>query len=882
MPTIFIGGYYGAENLGDEAILDSMLHDLRQLRSDLSFIVTSWNPEQTSKLYGVNAVHWKDINGILNSGQQADLILLGGGGLFQDYWDLNPETYLRKGYADITAYGSLPLLAELLDVPCMIYAMGLGPLQSELARQHTRQAFEHCQVVSLRDKESRELLEQTGFEIGTPGGPIVEVLADPVFSLTGSVENDEAVANFLRGRQIAEDTELIAVSLRYWDYNGPLMDWLPCIAEGINRYLRENSQVQILLLPLQVNRNNPYTNDTAVLRQFSNLLVEPDRAYMIEKPLNARFIQALIGRCSIILAMRLHALILGINAATPMVALPYDPKISHLMNQAGLEDFCCTSIFPTPEELVTKLNSARDSQKELQVKMQALHTEREAKAKRNAALAVDLLRDARRMPLNFPPKFAMERSRLVVKLDETQEELEKENRALRAKVMEMEPLVAELNEIHSSNFWRLAKLYYRLIERSPLRYLNRFLVTWKQEGPRQAMQKATVGTWQKLTNALQTRARTRILSRIITRLNSRAVNGVFVVTSAFVFDEFFNQRVINLSKYLAKENWGVIYVAWRWGKGDPIPGIGREVSENIFQIPLDFLLECHEILAKLDQPRKYFVVEYPHPEFLTVVIKLRQYNFKTLYEIIDDWGEFHKVGQAAWFNRAFEDSLIINANFLTAVSQPLVERFSRLRHDIHLLPNGFDPALLGIDHHNIARTQSDKDEVNLGYFGHLTDSWFDWDLLVDVMQLATEQDRNLKLHIIGYGGPKLEERLAAYQHKIQLHGKVPPSELYKYVRNWNAAMIPFKSGKLSEAVDPIKVYEYLYFGLPVIVKGISHLKALPGVFVVENAGQFLETIDRLQEEGHKKIGPLDLNLFTWEKRFSELLKILEDKEWMSL
>ncbi len=59
-------------------------------------------------------------------------------------------------------------------------------------------------------------------------------------------------------------------------------------------------------------------------------------------------------------------------------------------------------------------------------------------------------------------------------------------------------------------------------------------------------------------------------------------------------------------------------------------------------------------------------------------------------------------------------------------------------------------------------------------------------------------------------------------------------------------MIPFKSGRLSEAVDPIKIYEYFYFGLPVIVTGIKHLEQYPNVRVVSNPGMFMEAARLLQ------------------------------------
>jgi polysaccharide pyruvyl transferase CsaB len=903
MPTILIGGYYGAGNIGDEAILEAMVGDLRTQRSnrsDLSIIVTSWEPEKTSKELNVEAIYWKDINALLNAALRADLIILGGGGIFHDYWGLDPDTYLRKGFWDITAFGSLPLLAKLLDIPCMIYAVGVGPFQTDLARHHTRLAFERCQIATVRDGESLEFLKQTGFDVKDPDGPMVKVLPDPVFSLTTSSADDAQVADFLRQRHIESGTPLLGVSLRYWDLDGPPAEWLPYVANGILEFLSKNNQVQVILIPFQVLHATPHTNDAIILKKLADLMDMPDRVHLIEDPLKPRFAQALIKHCTVIVGMRLHSVIMGINVGTPVVALSYAPKVWSVMKRAGLEEFGNASLTPKADELAARIQKAWDQRQEFRVRMQPLQEELRKEAKEHARLALDLMSRSQRVAMQFPQQFALEQLRLLEKVDGARDRLENENLILQSQLGELEAvqdqlenerfalqsqvwklqsqvgelerlsenLNAQLYDIQSSIFWKLGRLPHR------------FAVMLKREGLLMALRKTL--------EVIRTRTQpnTKIdgkvdeaMSNILANLNVRSLKGVFVVTSAFVFDELYNQRVINLSKYLAKAGWGVIYVAWVWHDSSEAPP--EEVFENIFQIPSNLFLASYAALEHLQAMPRYFVVEFPHPEFLAAALRLRRYDFKIIYEIIDNWEEFHKVGQASWFTTAIEKSFVVNANYLTAVSQPLVEKFSTLRKDIHLIPNGFDPTLLG-NHQNIAKRNFSESEIQLGYFGHLTASWFDWDFLLEVLDLAGQRGLNMHVHLIGYGEPNLEERLANYRDRVHFHGKISPAELHDYARDWDVAMIPFKSGKLSEAVDPIKIYEYLYFGLPVIVKGIPHLKDFPEVSVVTNAEQFIETISRLRERKQIKSEPSDLMEFTWEQRFSRLLKILECKEWMSL
>ena len=84
-------------------------------------------------------------------------------------------------------------------------------------------------------------------------------------------------------------------------------------------------------------------------------------------------------------------------------------------------------------------------------------------------------------------------------------------------------------------------------------------------------------------------------------------------------------------------------------------------------------------------------------------------------------------------------------------------------------------------------------------------------------------------------------------------------------------MIPFVEGALSEAVDPIKIYEYLYFGLPVIVTGIRHLDRFPMTYFSEKE-TIAYSLDLALNESRL---PSDLESFlvqtTWQARFDTLM-----------
>ena len=918
MPTILIGGYYGAGNIGDEAILDSIVRELRsqyQNPDDLSLIVLSWDPDRTSMTHDVESIYWKDIDALLDAGLKSDLFILGGGGIFHDYWGIDPDTYLKKDFQDITAFGSVPLLAKLINVPCMIYAVGVGPFRSETAKEHTRIAFERCQVATVRDQESLRYLKETGFDTLDPKNPPIEVYPDPVFSLV-TLDNDETeVKKYLKENNIPTG-KILGISLRYWDIDQESEDWLSNVAEGISRFLETHDDIHCVLIPFHAFEATPFTNDVPTLKALAKKLDLPERVYVIEEQLSPRFAQALIKQCQMILGMRFHAIVYGINVATPTVALSYAPKVWSAMEAADLNAYCNRTISPNPEKLFHQL-------REVWAKRDAIHSDLmisgeklKKLSKEHTRIALQQLNQSPSRELNLQQRFALTQTRRLFQSDTAYDQmreklqrqvwdlqgelthvsierdqaasdrtilamerdsLKKETDLLRGEIGNLRAVIAE---IQSSNVWKLGQKYYHIRDHSPLKYLYWFAKIAKRDGFGSSFKniRHLQRTFENPTQPRNEKVNA-VFYDVIKNLNQRDLTGIALLTSAFEFDEFYNQRVINLAKYLTKRGWGVIFVAWVWhDENEAPPG---EVLENLFQIPSNYFFEGYQTLSALQTEPKIFVNEFPHPDFLKAAIKLRRDGFKILYDIIDEWEAFHHAGQAIWYQQDIEESFVINANVITAVSQPLIEKFKHIRKDIRLVPNGFDPKVLG-GHRAIAQRRFKHSEINLGYFGHLTPSWFDWVFLKEILQIATKRNLSLRISLIGYGEPDLDKTLGKIRDKIEFHGKVHPDELHKFVQDWDLAMIPFIHNELSEAVDPIKIYEYLYFGLPVIVKGIPHLESLPGVAVVRGAEEFMDALVQIRDKESGGETTAGLEAFTWEKRFTKLMGILEEESWMSL
>jgi len=364
MKSILIAGYYGAGNLGDEAILSAILTGLRQEISDVEFTVCSWQPEHTKQLHGVEAVSWTEISEIAHSVAMMDLVIVGGGGLFQDYWGLDPDSYLRRNHGGISTYGSLTLLAEIFGVPCLLFGVGIGPLDSELARKHTLMAAQRCQEITLRDQHAYQQLLETGFDPEDPQSPRVSVFTDPAFGLMMSDSSANKADSILNQFSIPPEAQLLGVNLRYWDRPEPPSVWLPIVAEGIKNFLQKQKGFQVLLLPFQRFDESQFTDDVKICEELYQLLDLSGKIHLVEDVDDPGVMQGLISRCSLLIGMRLHAVIFAIQSGVPPAALSYDPKVERQMKKANLDSICPLPGLVDPDQITTLLMDLFDKRDE--------------------------------------------------------------------------------------------------------------------------------------------------------------------------------------------------------------------------------------------------------------------------------------------------------------------------------------------------------------------------------------------------------------------------------------------------------------------------------------------------------------------------------------
>jgi polysaccharide pyruvyl transferase CsaB len=356
---VVLSGYYGFHNLGDEAILTAVIGSLRQETPDCRITVLSANPTATREAHGVDAVPRMDFKAIRRAIRESDLLLSGGGSLFQDATSVRSLLY----------YLGVVGLALRAKKPVLVYAQGIGPLTRRSSRALTRFVLNRVNLITLRDEKSAHELAQLGIN-----RPRIVVTADPTFTLqpASSERADEILA-----KAGVSSSPLIGVALRQW------RDWFET-EENVERVARMIESMgqwvngSTVFLPLQ------FPHDTDLAHSLARRMTG---AVVVNEPLRPDEMLAVIGKMDVMIAMRLHALIFAAAMNVPMVGIVYDPKVERFLRQVGgavCEGLDESSLVKTAQRVWQQRDAMRN---QLEERVRLLRD----RAQENARLAMGLL-----------------------------------------------------------------------------------------------------------------------------------------------------------------------------------------------------------------------------------------------------------------------------------------------------------------------------------------------------------------------------------------------------------------------------------------------------------------------------------------------------------
>lgn len=252
-------------------------------------------------------------------------------------------------------------------------------------------------------------------------------------------------------------------------------------------------------------------------------------------------------------------------------------------------------------------------------------------------------------------------------------------------------------------------------------------------------------------------------------------------------------------------------------------------------------------------------------------------NVKTMYDCVDDFSAFsgvHDVSKVLLDERY----LITNSDIVIATSKTLCERISKISLNCFYVPNAADFRHFNTATHVMERLEEIKNFRHpiIGFIGAIWD-WIDIDLICKLAELHPEYSI-LLVGPVNFGLDKLEEH-----SNIMLVGAKPYKVLPQYLSCMDVCLIPFKINKLTLSSNPIKMYEYLAAGKPVVSTALPEIcnNASEVVMIAKDDDDFIKKVEEAVNETKKTENETTIlrriNFAKdncWEKRIDTIEKLL--------
>lgn len=220
------------------------------------------------------------------------------------------------------------------------------------------------------------------------------------------------------------------------------------------------------------------------------------------------------------------------------------------------------------------------------------------------------------------------------------------------------------------------------------------------------------------------------------------------------------------------------------------------------------------------------------------------WGWKLVYDCLDEHSGFGTMSSKGLDREA---ELFRRSDLVVATSQSLYAKAAKLARRSVRIPNAGD-----FEHFRQAGSGVVLPELQgpvIGYYGAIAE-WFD----VELVCAAAAARPSWNFVLIGHTTGADIRPLRRFSN-VHLVGEQPYNELPAYLHRFDVACIPFRLNRLTAATDPVKFYEYLSAGKPVVAVRLPELERHSGLFYpVTGAVDFVTQLEAaLREDSPNRV-----------------------------
>jgi len=266
--------------------------------------------------------------------------------------------------------------------------------------------------------------------------------------------------------------------------------------------------------------------------------------------------------------------------------------------------------------------------------------------------------------------------------------------------------------------------------------------------------------------------------------------------------------------------------------------------------------------------KKFDAIWICHPCLFNGIPK--NYKGIIIYDCMD-----HHSAMSGTLNKKkvfdLEQKLISRSDVTFATSEKLKEVIPGLKNAI-LVRNGYQNSFLA----SKIKTAKIKNKYTIGYFGTIS-TWFDFELL----EYSLNHNCQVEYRLIGPVDPGISKNINS---GIIFEGIVEHEKLGEVVQEYDALIMPFELNEIILAVDPVKLYEYIYMGKCIISVRYPEIERFePYVYFYNTKEDYKSLIEMLSRKGfptkyNEEQKKIFLKENTWDARYEIILQNIEEYE----
>ncbi|HLO98659.1 MAG TPA: polysaccharide pyruvyl transferase CsaB [Fimbriimonas sp.] len=316
MSRIVLAGYIGCGNLGDDSVMIGVVDGLGLGHE---YLVLSGDPNDTFRHYAMHGVPRMNLKEVEAAIKESDALVFPGGSIFQDVTSVKSTIY----------YAGLIKMAKKHNKKVLLLNQGVGPLNTWMGKNQTRNAMSLADLIVVRDPGSLKTLQSIGVD------KKIHVGADSALILREPIREDDGSSYGIGGMKA------VALAPRPWKKKG--VDIIELFGET-SRLLFNAGFVPTLL---EMDPKEDWKILEAITKQ------QGGRIPYLRNLGSSRMVQFRLARMDGVIAMRLHAGILAATVGVPPLMLNYDPKVAAFAKQLDIgpaltiEDLTPARLFET-------------------------------------------------------------------------------------------------------------------------------------------------------------------------------------------------------------------------------------------------------------------------------------------------------------------------------------------------------------------------------------------------------------------------------------------------------------------------------------------------------------------------------------------------------